>query len=230
MLKLMLLSGLLLWTQGVRAGEESLYDFLWLDPDKSVYVLQNKIHKKEKSIYVDVGYLSNFTSTFQDTSGAAAKVGYYFHEEWAVEAMYLGYTNSNNDNYKNVELLNGGVPFIRRPLSTMGLGIVWSPFYGKINTFNSIVYFDWSFGLGYAKIQTESNLETARVSSAVNRYDRENYSGAYVKSAVKFHVNQNWHIGIEWVGTQYFAPGPRNPKNKLHRSNNDLILQLGWSY
>jgi outer membrane beta-barrel protein len=129
-----------------------------------------------------------------------------------------------------VELLNGGVPFIRRPLSTMGIGIVWSPFYGKINTFNSIVYFDWSFGLGYAKIQTESNLETARVSSAANRYDRENYNGAYVKSAVKFHVNQNWHVGIEWVGTQYFAPGPRNPKNKLHRSNNDLILQLGWSY
>ena len=230
MLKLMLLSGLMLWTQGIRAGEESLYDFLWLDPDKSVYVLQNKIHKKEKTIYMDVGYLSNFTSTFQDTSGFAVKAGYYFHEEWAVEAIYLGYSNTQNDNYKNVQLLNGGVPFVRRPLSTTGIGIVWSPFYGKINTFNSIVYFDWSFGLGYAKIQTESNLETARVSGAVDRYDPESYNGAYLKSAVKFHINQNWHIGVEWIGTQYFAPGPRNPKNKLHRSNNDLILQLGWSY
>lgn len=230
MLKLMLFCGLLMVAAEVKAGEESLYDFLWLDPDKSVYVLQNKIHKKENSFYVDVGYLENFTSAFQDTRGVAAKVGYYFHEEWAVEAMYLGYSNGDNDNFKNVQLLNTGVPFVRRPISTIGVGVVWSPFYGKINTFNTIVYFDWNFGVGVAQINTESNLRSVRDAAAQNYYDKETQTGAYLKSSMKFHLKENWHVGVEWVGTQYRAAGPKNPKNKIFRSNNDLIFQVGWSY
>lgn len=230
MLKLMLASMLGLWATSSYAGEESTYDFLWLDPDKAVYVLQNKIHKKENTLYMDVGYLANLTSTFQDTRGIAVKAGYYFHEEWAVEAMYLGYQNTNNDNFRNVQLLNEGFPFVRRPERTTGVGIVWSPFYGKINTFNKIVYFDWSFGAGVAQVTTKSNLKSVTVSSSKDIYASENNTGAYLKSAMKFHINQNWHVGVEWVGTYYQAPGPKNPKQDKVRSNNDLIFQLGWSY
>ena len=230
MLKLMLASLMCMYALSTKAGEESTYDFLWLDPDKAVYVLQNKIHKKENSIYMDVGYLMNLTSSFQNTTGVAVKAGYYFHEEWAVEALYLGYQNSNNDNFNNVQLLNGGVPFVRRPTSTLGAGIVWSPFYGKINTFNSIVYFDWSFGAGYAQVRTQSNLKSVTSSSAQNTYDNETNSGAYLKSAVKFHLNQNWHVGVEWVGTYYRAPTAKNPNQDKFRQNNDLIFQIGWSY
>lgn len=230
MFKLMLIFSMLLLAQGTRAGEENLYDFLWLDPDKSVYVLQNKIHKKEYSLYVDVGYLSNLTSAFQDTQGVALKAGWYFHEEWAIEAMYLGYDNSNNDNFRNVQLINASVPFVRKPLSTTGVGLVWSPFYGKINTFNKIVYFDWSFGAGVAQVSTESNLRSVRSTSSEDIYLKESYTGGYLKSAVKFHVNSHVHLGVEWVGTRYMAPGPKNPNNKIMRSNNDLIFQIGFSY
>lgn len=230
MLKLLLISGMLLLAQGTRAGEENLYDFLWLDPDKAVYVLQNKIHKKENTIYMDVGYLTNLTSAFQDTQGVAVKAGWYFHEEWAIEGLYLGYDNSNNDNYRNVQLINESVPFVRRHVSTTGLGIVWSPFYGKINTFNKIVYFDWSFGVGVAKIETESNLKTVSDAAAKDSYTSDSHSGGYLKSAVKFHYNEHVHIGVEWVGTRYKAPGPKNPKVNKLRSNNDLIFQIGFSY
>ncbi len=230
MLKLMLASMLGLWATSSYAGEESTYDFLWLDPDKAVYVLQNKIHKKEHTLYMDVGYLQNLTSAFQDTRGVAVKAGFYFHEEWAVEVMYLGYQNTNNDNFRNVQLLNEGVPFVRRPERTLGAGIVWSPFYGKINTFNKIVYFDWSFGAGVAQVTTKSNLKSVTAASSQDRYESENNTGAYAKSAFKFHLNQNWHVGVEWVGTYYRAPGPKNPKQDKIRSNNDLIFQLGWSY
>ncbi len=229
-LRWLLASAVAMAPQGVRAGEESVYDFLWLDPDKAVYVLQNKIHKKESSLYVDVGYLSSLTGAFQDTNGVAVKAGYYFHEEWAVEMMYLGYNNRKNDNYRNVQLLNTGVPFVRRPESTLGAGIVWSPFYGKINTFNKIVYFDWSFGAGLAQVRTSSNLKSVTTSGAQDSYKIETNTGAYLKSAFKFHLNQHWHLGVEWVGTYYKAPGPKNPTQDKVRSQNDLILQVGWSY
>lgn len=228
--KWMLGVGMLTTVSSVQAGEESVYDFLWLDPDKAVYVLQNKVHKKEKTFYMDAGYLTNLTSTFTDTRGVAVKAGYYFHEEWAVEMMYLGYNSTKNENYRNVQLVNGAVPFVRRPTSTLGAGIVWSPFYGKINTFNSIVHFDWSFGAGVAQVNTASNLKSVRNGAAADTYESESNTGGYAKSAVKFHLNQNWHVGVEWVGTYYKAPGPKNPKTEKIRSNNDLIIQLGWSY
>jgi hypothetical protein len=41
----------------LKANEKDLYDFMWLDPDKKVYVLQNKVHKKERTIYINLGLL-----------------------------------------------------------------------------------------------------------------------------------------------------------------------------
>src|SRR5665648_1174878 len=75
-LSLIVLGMMLMFNKEIHAGEESLYDFLWLDPDKKVYVLQNKLYKKEHSLYFDVGYLTNYTSKFQDTAGYALKGGY----------------------------------------------------------------------------------------------------------------------------------------------------------
>ena len=116
------------------AGENDLYDFLWLDPDKSVYVLQNKIYPKDKSFYVDLGFVSNITSTFQDSNGGALRAGYHFHEEWAVEFGHIQYSNSDNNALDAVEFTTGSTPFVRKPVSSTSLFLIYSPSYGKINT------------------------------------------------------------------------------------------------
>jgi hypothetical protein len=105
-LSIIALGLMLIFSKNTHAGEKSLYDFLWLDPDKKVYVLQNKLYKKEKSFYFDLGYISNFTSKFQDTQGLSLKGGYYFHEEWGIEGFYHSYSNTNNDDFHNVKLVN----------------------------------------------------------------------------------------------------------------------------
>src|SRR5665648_749616 len=114
-LSLIVLGMMLMFTKEIHTVEESLYDFLWLDPDKKVYVLQNKLYKKEHSLYFDVGYLTNYTSKFQDTAGYALKGGYYFHEEWGAELFFNQYSNKDNDAFRDVQLVNTAVPFIRRP-------------------------------------------------------------------------------------------------------------------
>lgn len=233
MLKISLVTAaimLMLMSKETKAGEESLYDFLWLDPDKSVYVLQNKLYKKEHSFYADLGYISNFTSKFQDTNGFALKAGYYIHEEWGLELFYHQYSNRNNDDFRNVRLINEAEPFIRRMNSTYGAAIIWSPFYGKINTFNKIFYFDWSFGAGLAKVNTDSNLKTVRLNNVENRYDKASYNGAILKTKVKFHLKENIHLGVEYMNTYYMAPGPQNPKSDKLRTNTDIIFSVGFSY
>jgi outer membrane beta-barrel protein len=214
----------------VYAGEDSLYDFLWLDPDKSVYVLQNKQYKKEHSFYADLGYISNFTSKFQDTNGFAIKGGYYIHEEWGLELFYHQYSNSNNDDLKNIQLINDAEPFIRRMKSSYGAVAVWSPFYGKINTFNKIFYFDWSFGVGVAKVVTESNLKTVTIDNIPSKYRKESFNGGILKTKVKFHLKENIHLGVEYMNTYYNAPGPKNPGKDILRTNTDVILSIGFSY
>ena len=48
LLTIVLIVGILGFPTVLPASEKDLYNFLWLDPDKKVYVLQNKIHKKSK--------------------------------------------------------------------------------------------------------------------------------------------------------------------------------------
>jgi len=99
-----------------------------------------------------------------------------------------------------------------------------------VNTFNRIFYFDWSFGAGLAKIDAESNLKTVVVTGAPTVYKKETYTGAMLKTNVKFHVTENVHLGLEYMNTYYQAPGPTNPKSDKLRTNTDVILSVGFSF
>lgn len=210
--------------------DEKVYDFLWLDKDKSVYVLQNKMFKKDKSLYCDIGGMMNITSAFQNTKGIQIRPGFYFTETLAVELFYNHYGHSDNASYKNIEYVNSSVPFVRRFNSSFGASLVWTPFYGKINTFNKIFYFDWSFGLGISQLKAESNIDSVTVSSAQNTYKSESYTGILGKTLVRFHVNQHIHVGFGFESTWYSAYGPNKAEGKQLNINNDVLLVIGFSF
>lgn len=212
------------------AGEKDLYDFLWLDPDKSVFVLQNKVHPKDSSIYLDLGYVTSISSTFQDTTGAQLKFGYFLSEDFAIELNYINYSSVNNSAYDSVEVSSGVVPFIRRPISSASIFLMWSPFYGKINTFNQIYYFDWAFGVGSGSYKTESNIDTAGLENVKDTYKAESYSPIQFKTNVKFHINESLHIGIEYLNTNFQAGTPKDKGASKWTQNNDLILSVGVSF
>lgn len=214
------------------AAEDDLYDFLWLDPDKKVYVLQNKVYEKEGDFYANIGFIRNNTSDFQSTSGAHISAGYYFTEEWAIELGYNQYNNSDNDAVKSVRTTAGLTPFIRKPNASYGASVVWSPFYGKINTFNKIIYLDWSFGLGVGQIKTESNSETVSQSGQADVFQDESYMTLKTKTALRIHVSEMFHINIEYQRDNFRAPGPRVNGNTSEkwRNNSDVILSLGLSF
>ncbi len=215
------------------ASVNSVYDFVWLDPDKKVYVLQSKIFEKEKSFYFDLGYLTSNTSKFQDTNGFQGRVGYYFHEEWALELGMNYYNNQDNEDVKNVQIINQQKPFIRRLNSSYGLTAIWSPFYGKINTFNRIFYFDWSFGAGVAQINAEDSLKSSLASSTdpttPEKFDKQSLTGAVLKTDVKFYINESIHVGLELMNTYFKAPSPKNPKTDKLKTNTDAVLFVGFS-
>ena len=232
-MKMMLLSTVLLEIPKALATEKDLYDFLWLDPDKKVYVLQNKVHKKEHTVYANLGVGLGLSSTFQDVSLWHGNIGYYLNEEWALETFYTGYSNKDNEAFDNLKRLNGSIPFIRKVKSNYGAIGKWSPFYGKINTFNKIFYFDWSFGLGLGKINTESNAATVGNPAMANTYNSESYTSVVGKTEITVHVTKNIHISLGLIMNNYRAPGPvinNKPGTMTNRNNLDSLLSVGFSY
>ncbi len=213
-----------------QAGEKDLYDFNWLDPDKTVYVLQNKLFRKEKRIYIGVGYIFNDKSNFQDSNGINLKTSYFFDEEWAVEASFQKYSNSNNASFANVKFVNGSVPFVRRFNSGISAHLIWSPFYGKINTFNQIFYFDWSFGVGYSRINAESNVLNVDDKATANQFDEEDYNAISLKSTFTFHINQSINFNIDYVNSMTQENGPKDLNTKKLKNTGDIVLSVGFSF
>lgn len=218
----------MMWS--AHASEEDLYDFLWLDPDKSVYVLQNKVHKKKRSFYVTGGGIKGISSKYQSTLGGQLKTGYFFTEELAAEVSYSTYNNTNNTTHKNLGKITGTVPFIRRFNQAATVSAIYAPFYGKINTFNKIFYFDWYFGVGLSYIDAESNSGTVLDSATADQFASESYMGVNGKSGLRFHLSEKMFLDLEYSQTMYQAYGPDRATGKSLKSNSDVILSIGISF
>ncbi len=228
---ILFLSGLL---SPVFADESDLYDFLWLDPDKKVYVLQNKLFKKKNSFFVDVSLLQGISSSFQNVMGFQGRVGYFFAEEWGVELLYNGYSNSNNVDYDNVRAANPSEPiepFIRRFNSSIGALVTWAPIYGKMNIYNKIFYFDWSFSGGLGSIDAESNKNTVTLTNVPNRYDAESFGALLLRTDMRFYFTELLHLGIGVQVTSFSAvtdPYKADEKNMTRMT--DIIYSVGVSF
>ena len=168
------------------AGTEDIYQFKWLDPDKKVFVLQEKTYENRRRVYFDLGYGTSRFSDFQDTSVLHVDIGWYFAEEWGIELLYHSYSNSNNDSYKAVQRQVTVIPFIIKVESALGGLLVYSPFYGKLNTYNLIYYLDWSFGLGAATLDTQDNYASFVANSNTDLYVDKKRSAFIAKTQVRF--------------------------------------------
>jgi len=220
---------ILLIGKGV-ASEEDLYDFLWLDPDKAVYVLQNKIHKKENSFFLSGGYASSINTDFQTTQGGSIELGYWLNETLALSLQHSVFSSKNDEAYKNITRVNNIEPFVRRAQNYTNLWFHWSPFYGKINTFNRIYYFDLGFALGLGSLNMESNLRTLDDTNVVGVYDPENFTSLGAKGFVKFHPSERTFISIEIINNTYKANSPANQNSKQFKHLRDFTINFGFKF
>ena len=94
---LVLVSFLGINIKNVKADEKDLYDFMWLDPDKSVYVLQNKVFSKKGRFYSNLALAKGLSTDFQDTYGGVISAGYYISEEWGIELVYAHLSNKDDE-------------------------------------------------------------------------------------------------------------------------------------
>lgn len=215
------------------AAEGDVYNFNWLDPDKEVYVLQNRKFRKKGRLHVNGGFGLTTGEAFVDATVFQGRVGYFFKEEFGFEFLYS--QNSGKENSTAATVRNegsaGSIPFRRIIQSYSGGMLLWSPFYAKVNTFNKILYFDWIIGLGVAKIDEENNKdEFLNINNRSNQI-AESHTGLMWDTALKFYVNENVDIRLDLTAIHYQAEqAALTNTKKTWYSNWDLALSLGYSF
>jgi len=212
------------------AGELDTYDFSWLDPDKEVYVLQNRKFRKAGKLHANLGYGMTTSGAFVDATAIQGRFGYFFKEEYGFEIIYS--KNSGEENDTAALLRNktgaGSKPFRRIVDSYMGGMFLWAPFYSKINTFNSIIYVDWIFGLGYGKID-ETNNANEFLNTTDTSFTSESHSGLMWNVGAKFFLTEIWSLRLDMTTMHYQAKVPTTGEDDWN-TNFDLALSFGFNY
>lgn len=224
----------LTFTTNLFANEKDIYEFSWLDPDKEVFVLQNRKFRKAGHVHINLGGGMTTSGAFVDATSIQGRVGFFFTEDYGFEGIYAKNSGKENNTAKGVRAANGGgtgtTPFRRIVENYSGAMFLWSPFYSKINTFNSIVYMDWIFGVGYAQLKEKNNkLRITQGQSAEGIETSESHTGILWEAGLKFYLSENFNIRTDLTAVHYSADNISTPGTS-YKSNFDATVSLGYSF
>ncbi len=215
------------------AAEKDVYEFSWLDPDKEVFVLQNRKYHKSGMMHLNLGYGITTSGAFVDSNAIHGRLGYFFSEDWGFEGLYSKNSGEENDTARSVRAnvnSSGQTPFRRIVENYVGAMILWSPFYTKINTFNKIAYMDWIFGLGYGQLTENNNkLKFNSTSLDDNIVSTEKHSGIMWTWAMKFYLTENFSVRGDFTGIHYSATEPKLNKSSMV-NHYDATLSFGIGF
>jgi outer membrane beta-barrel protein len=199
----------LLLPEAGASSQESDYSFDWLDPDKKVYVLQNRKFTKAGSIQLS-GLVGGAMTTYRNSMIVEPRLTYYLIEDLGIEAFFsYGLYDQENNAYG---ALSGTVgtsetrfnPVVRSIDTRSGLMVHWSPWYAKINVFNQILHFDWYWTAGLG--QTRFRLDVRPRPDFPEEYVIQSAISGFIGTGHQFHLSRNWVFRLDVTSMIYGLP------------------------
>ncbi len=224
----------LTFTSNLFASEKDIYEFSWLDPDKEVFVLQNRKFRKAGHAHINIGGGMTTSGAFVDATAIQGRVGYFFTEDYGFELLYSKNSGKENETAKNVRSGGGGgtgtTPFRRIVENYMGAMFLWSPFYSKINTFNKIIYMDWIFGVGYGQLKEKNNkLRFTQGAAAEGIETQESHNGFMWQAGMKFYLSESISVRTDLTAMHYSTENITTSGTSM-KNNFDATVALGYSF
>lgn len=209
------------------AGAEDEYSFKWLDPEKKVYVLQNRRYTKAHRVFLSVMAGPGISNPYRTTYNVDPRLTYYFSDQWGIEAFYTAaIVNSNNSNFDALISHNPNtLPSIREIRASYGGLIHWSPWYAKINFFNKILYFDWYLAGGAGTLHTSVGSKNL-VTDPITFTDQDLFA-VFVGTGQQFHLTDVFKIRLDFSGAIYQAPIYRTSGDTAWYTNYNFGLGFG---
>lgn len=213
-------------------SERDEYDFSWLDPDKKIYVVQNRKYLKGGRFELSTNYGVGMGETYRTQRQWNIRGTFYFSEHWGLSGIWFNNFNNENETMAQLKNVSNVVPGVRDTNRYFGGSLWWLPFYGKINLFNQIFYIDWHFELGFGSAQTEIDINTRATGSAV--IEESSHGAFHWGSGWKFFINRHWHWRLDYLATYYKAPNPiRGTTNGAEDETYDnyyLTTGIGYTF
>lgn len=181
------------------------YDFSWLDPEKKIYVVQNRKYTKKGKLELALSGGLGMGQPYRTTRTILPRAFYYINESWAVSA-FMGF-NSNAENGNVQAMRDAGsnrIPAVRDIQSFVGGSVAWLPFYGKVNMFNQILYLDWHIEAGIGQVSTEIDLNT-RFSGTPDIFE-SSHTSFHLGTGQKFFITKNFAARLDFLALYYKAP------------------------
>lgn len=208
--------------------EQDEYQFSWLDPDKKVYVLQNRKYRK-------MGRLGLFAQGGMDLSNpyrisyiGLGRAAYWVNEQWGVEGLFSTATNSANETLRALKAASPtALPYIREIRGYYGALATWTPWYSKLNFFNKILYYDWFFfaGLGQINSAIDQNTRVDRLP----QFKEENLFAVMYGTGQNFFVTQNFTVRWDVLAMTYSATSADN-RTKVTSTAVNFLLGMGYLF
>ncbi|OFZ21506.1 MAG: hypothetical protein A2X94_08955 [Bdellovibrionales bacterium GWB1_55_8] len=203
------------------------YSFNWLDPDKKIYVLQNRRYSKANRLLVSAMGGMGASNPYRTSTVLEPRVAYYVSDSIGFEAFYSMSSNRENATFEALQLsAPNALPVVREVRSQAGLLAHWVPWYAKINVFNQILYFDWYFSGGIGTMQTA--LDTRTVAGSAAQFVDQNLSAFFAGTGHQYHLSQSWTVRLDFMGAFYRSPlmGTTGPSTWF--SNYNFGVGLGY--
>ncbi len=207
------------------ANTDDEYNFNWLDPEKKIYVLQNRRYTKAGKVFVSALFGSGFSNPYRSTLNIEPRFAYYMSESFGAEFFYTYTSNSSNNTQRALENASTTLPVIREIRSQMGAMLNWAPWYAKINVFNKVLYFDWYLSAGVASMNTAVDTRTS--TAAASNFQTQNLVGIYVGTGHQFYISESFIGRLDFSGTFYQAQVFGTSGENTWFSNFNLGLGIG---
>jgi outer membrane beta-barrel protein len=202
------------------------YDFRWLDPDKKVYVLQNRRYQKAGKLLVSALAGVGTSNPYRSTTLVDPRLAFYFSESWGIEFFHAFLGNSPNGNFRALEDASPNVfPAIREISRQYGGLLHWAPWYAKINVFDRILYFDWQFSAGAGNLQTR--LLTQEISQGPLVAKSQSLFGLFLGTGHQYHLSERFIARLDFTASFHQAPAFGNSGSETWFSNYTFGLGLG---
>lgn len=209
-------------------SDDDEFNFSWLDPDKKVYVLQNRKYRKKNRFAIFLSAGLNLSNPYRTEYEIVPRAAFWFSEQFGVEFFYSGIKNSDNTNLTALKNASpSALPFVRENDSYYGAVLTWTPWYSKLNFFNKILYYDWYFDLGGG--QTATAFDQNRRAGNSPNFIYESLFTVFYGTGMQFYVSRNFMVRLDMLGMMYSATGA-DGVTKSNTQNYDFTAGIGWAF
>jgi outer membrane beta-barrel protein len=209
--------------------DSDTYNFNWLDPEKKIYVLQNRRYLKAGHLELSLMAGPGSGNAYRSVFNIDPRITYYISEDWGFEAFYTNTFNTPNTNAAALNAVSPTTPpFIREIDHEIGAMVQWIPWYAKINVFNSILYFDWYFNLGAGTISSQQIFKptSANVNSPLTT-NNESLFAINWGTGHLYHLDQHWDVRLDVTSAIYHGQNdPQGDKSWFSNYN----FEIGFGY